>query len=87
MRPRSTWCPDLVPSTVNGFLVVDNVEENSKAVDQAPNYPAAEDPQPRRRSTTKQFACIVSQTPTLAADGTLTVEEQVYVYGDIKLLR
>ena len=78
------WCPDLVSTTVGDdtFLVVEDVANNTKAVDQAPDYPGA------GTDDTKQFACIVSQTPILdSATDVLTVKERVYVYGDIKLQR
>ena len=76
------WCPDLVETTVGDdtFLVVDNVGGNPALVDQAPGFPTGGD--------TKQFACIISQKPTLdSTTDTLTIVEQVYVYGDIKLVR
>ncbi len=77
------WCPELVPH--GAFLVVRDVKNNAKAPDLAPNYVVG--------GNAKQFACIISQEPTLVppasgmGESRLKVKESVYVYGDIKLLR
>ena len=78
------WCPDLVETTVGEqtFLVVNNVAGNPELKDQAPDFPST------GTADTKQFACIISQEPELdSTTNQLTVVEQIYVYGDIKLLR
>jgi hypothetical protein len=86
-------CPDLAEKTITVtdpvtntstekvVQFVQNVASNDAAEDQAPGYPASGD------GDTKQFACIVTQSALVTDDDpdTVSVEERIYVYGDIRL--